>query len=126
MGYALRVLRWSGIIGALVVTGGILYFGSLEAYLYLTRSDAKAEAEAQKIFSDICDEQELDSDSFHGPDRPNIEQDRKNDQYSFSWSRSPAETIYINVSYLPHDFAYSISEAITERTRDARSKSLTR
>lgn len=114
-----KIFRWVGFIGLLVVLGGIFYFGSSEAYLYLTRSDVKAQTAAQEMFQSICDRHGLDSHSFHGPDRPNTEQDKKNDQYTFIWSRSPDETIYINVSYLPYDFAYSISEAITERKRDA-------
>lgn len=115
MKVAWKFLKWLALLGLLILLTGIVYIGSAEVYLYLTQSDVKAQAAAQELFSKICDRQRIDSRSFHGPDRPYIEQDKKNGQYSFIWSRSPSETIYINVSYLPYDFGYSISVAITER-----------
>lgn len=110
----LKKLRWIGVFGLLILIGGGLYIGASEVYIYLTRSDVKAQMAAQELFHKICDRQGIDSHSFNGPMRLSLEQDYKNDQYTFIWSRAHDETIYINVSYLPYDFAYSISETTTE------------
>jgi hypothetical protein len=108
-------LRWGGYIGLFVVLGAALYISSSEAYLYLTRSESKAQAAAQVMFAKICDRQRLDPNSFHGPNRPSVHSDEKLGTYTFMWLRSPEETITVSVTYLPYDLPYSISEAITER-----------
>ena len=119
---AWKALRWACFIGLSVLLGGILYIGSSEAYLYLTRSESKAQAAAQRVFTRICDQQQLDPHSFHGPDRPSIGSDEKLGIYTFVWTRSPDEKVYVHVTYLPYDLPYSISEAITERKHDTVSK----
>jgi hypothetical protein len=112
-------MRWGALIVLLVPLGGALYFGSIESYIYLTRSESKAQGAAQAVFSRICEQEKLDPRSFHGPDRPSIELDKKRNQYSFVWTRSFNETINVSVVYLPYDLPYSISEAIIERKREA-------
>jgi hypothetical protein len=112
---AWKTLRW---VALLVPLGGILYIGSSEAYLYLTRSEARAQSAAQAMFIRICDRQRIDPHSFHGPERPSVQSDQILGAYTFVWTRSPEETIAVSVTYLPYDLPYSISEAITERKRD--------
>jgi hypothetical protein len=119
---AWKAVRWAGLIALLVLLGGILYFVSAETYLYLTQSEAKAQAAAQAMFMRICDRQGLNPNSFHGPERLNVQLDKQRGTYMFVWSRSPEETITVSVMYLPYDLPYSISEAITERKRDTESK----
>ncbi len=112
-------MGWGALIVLLVPLGGALLFGSIEGYIYLTRSESKAQAAAQAMFLKTCESDGLDPGSFHGPDRSSIELDKERDQYSFVWTRAPNETVYVNVSYLPYDFASSVSEAIIERKREA-------
>jgi hypothetical protein len=114
-----RAMRWGALIVLLVLLGGTIYFGSIESYIYLTRSESKAQAAAQMMFLKICESNDLSPSSFHGPGRPSIDLDKKRNQYSFIWTRGPKETIYVNVSYLPYDFATSVSEAIIERKHEA-------
>lgn len=113
-----NTLGWLGFIGLLLLLAGPLYLGSSEVYLYLTQSEAKAQAAAQTMFKRICDREGLDPRSFHGPERPSVESDKKLDAYTFVWARSPDETITISVTYLPYDLPYSISESIIERKHD--------
>jgi hypothetical protein len=114
-----KILRWVGFAAAAVLLGGILYFGVVESYIYLTRSEAKARAEAQGQFVRICDQLDLDPNSFRGPERP---KNAAEDQYIFVWTRSPEETISVSVAYLPHDFPSSFSEAIHPAKYHAGSK----
>jgi len=109
-----KTVRWGGFIGLLVLLGGGLYISSSEAYLYLTRSESRAQQAAQAMFEEICGRQRLDPHSFHGPDRLSVQSDEKLGTYTFVWTRSPEETISVSVTYLPYDLPYSISEAITE------------
>jgi hypothetical protein len=106
---AWKVVRWGCFIGLLVLFGGILYIASSETYLYLTRSENRAQAAAQAMFMKICHRQQLDPRSFYGPDRPSIRSDEKLDVYTFVWSRGPEETITVSVMYLPYDLPYSVS-----------------
>jgi len=110
MKYVRKIILWGGIILLAVPLFGAAYFGSVEFYIYFTRSEAKARAAAQVQFAHICKQYELDPDSFHGPDRPS---NAAADQYQYVWTRSSAETISVSVAYLPYDFPYSISEAIS-------------
>ena len=117
-----RGIRWGALIVLLVLLGGTLYFGSIEVYAYITRSESKAQAAAKEEFTRICEQQQLDPHSFRGPDRPNVSSDEKLGIYTFVWTRAPDEKIYVHVTYFPYDLPYSISAAITERKRDRGSK----
>jgi hypothetical protein len=90
----------------------IVYFGTVESYIYLTRSEAKERAAAQAQFIRICDDMGLDPNSFHGPDplsnaAPGL--------IMFVWTKSPEEEIYVSVTYLPYDLPYSVSRGIARR-----------
>src|SRR3954471_20654586 len=115
----LVLLKLASIVVLSIVVGAALYFGSTETYFYLTRSDAKALALAQQVFRRVCVEQALDPDSFRGPIRPNPEEDARAAQYNYEWLRAPGEAISVGITYLPHDYGYSISQALTERRRDS-------
>jgi hypothetical protein len=117
-----RGIRWVVLIVFLLLLGGALYFGSVESYTYLTRSEGKAQAAAQEEFTRICDQQQLDPHSFHGPDRADVVSDEKLGIYTFVWTRASDEKIYVHVTYLPYDLPYSISATITERKRDTGSQ----
>jgi hypothetical protein len=112
MRYVWKTIRWGGIIVLLVLLVGAGYFGSVESYIYFTRSESKARAAAQVQFLKICDRNGLDPKSFHGPARPS---NAAVDQYMFVWTRSPEETISVSVAYLPYELPYSMSEAIASR-----------
>ncbi|PKU21514.1 hypothetical protein [Telmatospirillum siberiense] len=111
------------LIGVIVLSllACSLYFFIMEGYAYIYRSEDKAQEAAEAIFYKICKNNNLDPRSFHGPERPSIELDKKRDQYSFIWTRRVNETIYVNVSYLPYDFASSVSEALVERKKSSES-----
>jgi hypothetical protein len=112
--YFWKIVRWGAIFALLIPLVVAGYLGSAEYYVYCTRSEAKARAAAQVQFQKICAQHDLDPNSFHGPDRPS---NAAADQYTFVWTRSPDETIYVSVAYLPYDFPYSISEAISSRAK---------
>jgi hypothetical protein len=112
------------LVGLVAILGPIFYFGSLEVYEYLTRSEDKARAAAREMFLKICDRQGLDPHTFRGPDRPSIESDRLLGQYTFVWNRvwEPEEKVYVHVTYLPYDLPYSVSRPIFEQELRASTK----
>ncbi len=116
-------LQWAVIFCLVVVIGVVVYFGVAESYIYFTRSEVKAQTAAQGVFLKVCERENLDPHSFQGPYRPSLEQDKKRSQYTFVWSRKRNESIYVNVSYLPYDFAYSTSEALIEHPSSSKPKS---
>ena len=84
------------------------YALSVESYLYLTRSDEKAQGVAQQMFEETCREEALDPASFRGPDRPNgLAVDQEIGQYIFRWVRPPHDDILVGISYLPYDVSVS-------------------
>jgi hypothetical protein len=109
-----KIVRWGGLFALLIPLVGAGYLASAEYYVYLTRSEPKAQAAAQVQFTKICARLELDPNSFRGPERPD---NAAADQYTFVWTRSSDETIYVSVAYLPYDFPYSVSETILSRTK---------
>lgn len=115
MGALKRATRGALVVGALLLAGTILYFVASETYLYMTRSEPRAQAAAQQLFMRICSRQGVDPSSFRGPDRPSVQSDERLNSYTFVWTRNPQENITISVTYLPYDLPYSISEGITER-----------
>lgn len=111
-----RLFLGLGIFSIFVVVFSVpVYLLLAESYIYLTRSDKKAEAEASEMFLRICQRNSLDPRSFRGPDWPNPQVDKENGQYNFVWTRGPDETIDVAITYFPHDYPYSISRAIIER-----------
>jgi hypothetical protein len=112
-----KFIRWSIYVCALILLVGVLYLGTTETYLYLTRSEPKAEAAAQTLFLKICDRNGFDPNSFQGPERPNLQGDQKTGGYTFVWQKSPEEIIWVRVSYFPYDLPYSISAALSEGGR---------
>ena len=108
-----KVLRLSLLAIFLLFLAGVFYLSAFESYIYLTRSDAKAEAAAQAMFVRICEQNGLDPASFQGPER-RIPQP---DEYNFVWARLPEENISVSVIYLPYDLPYSLSDALVERKR---------
>jgi hypothetical protein len=112
MSVVAKIFQWAMFSGLIILLGWGAYFGVSESYIYFTRSEDKAQTAAQGIFLKICEEDGLDPHSFHGPHRNSLEQDKKRGQYTFVWSRNQNEEIYVNVSYLPYDFAYSSSETL--------------
>jgi len=109
-----KYLRWTIVSVLSVVTVLVLYFVSGETYFYVTKSPERAEAEARRVFLDICARERFDPKAFRGPERPIIESDKERGYYTFSWSKSAEETIWITISYLPYDVSYTISQALTE------------
>ena len=114
MAAIMKAIRWTFIAGALCLAAGVLYIITSEAYLYLTRSERRAEAAAQELFARLCVRRGLDPRSFGGPTRPSVQSDSKLNSYTFVWARAPEETVTISVTYLPYDLPYSISEGITD------------
>jgi hypothetical protein len=96
--------------------GGFFYVGSVEFYLYVTRSEAKAQAAAEAVFAQVCDQHALDRRAFHGPVRPSasVESDEMLGAYTFRWRESAEREITVSVTYLPYDVPYSMSEGLIE------------
>jgi hypothetical protein len=103
-----------GLIPVLVLLAGLAYFGSLELYLYVTRSEAKAQTTAEAVFSEICEQHGLDPRTFRGP----FPLGDDADHYEFVWSQSTGRDITVSVIYLPYDVPYSISPALIEGRPD--------
>ncbi len=99
----------------LIILSGIVFLSLNEIYLYVTRSEEKAQVSAQMIFIHICERQRLDPTSFRGPDRPRINMDEEQGVYTFMWTRSQEETITVTITYMPYDYPYSLSNALSER-----------
>ena len=105
------------ILGAILLVG--VYVSVQELSIYFGRNPSIAEADAWAYFYRICEYERLDPSEFVGPTRLNVEQDEKNAQYTFLWTKSQDETIWMAVSYLPYELNYSISAALTERKLSA-------
>jgi hypothetical protein len=109
--WAWIIVRWAGSAVLLVALFGALYLGAVESYFYITRTEAKGRAAAQVQFVKLCDEYKLDPNSFRGPDLVKNAADQYY-SYSFVWTRSPQEEIFVSVVYLPYDLLSSVTEAI--------------
>ena len=110
----IKLLRRTTVGVLSIVTALVLYVTAGETYRYVTKSPERAEAEAQRVFLNICARERFDPKVFRGPERPNVQLDEERGYYTFSWSKSEAETIYITVSYVPYDISYTMSQALTE------------
>lgn len=109
---ARRFVLWFCLFVLLLPVVIIGLVGSVEYYTYFTRSESKALADAQQVFLQVCQDQQLDPRTFKlSPSIIN----KRSGAYMFIWTRSAEETITVSVSYLPYDLPYSISEALVER-----------
>jgi hypothetical protein len=113
-GFLGKVLWRGGFIFFLLAIAGAIYIGSQEIYLYATRSDAKAQLAAEKMFLEICHREEIEASQFSGPETIGA--------YSYVWKRTPEETISVSVMYLPYDLSYSLSKALIENSWKAKTK----
>ena len=91
-----------------------LYLAASEAAFYFQRSPRRAEQAARKVFLEVCIREHLDPKSFTGPYKPKSPVDQQRNEYTFIWSKTPEESIYVHVSYLPYDIVYSMSAALVE------------
>ena len=112
MRFVIKAVKWAVSIFLLALTIAIIYFGSIESYVYFTRSEAMAQVAAEAMFVELCREYGLDPQSFHGPERPGGQTGDKLNQYNFIWTRQPEEEITVDIMYWPSQAPYTMSEGI--------------